>query len=469
MRFILSLLSVACLTAEISHAERPPNVLFIALDDLRPELGCYGAPHAITPNMDALAARGTLFTRAYCNIPVCGASRASIMTGIRPTRTRFVDYDTRVFVDTPDAVTLSQHFLQSGYETLSYGKILHFPEDKKETWSQLPWRPDYPVIGEEQVNWRDYQSLENRVIAGQHKDGRALPWEMGDVGDDDYYDGRITRRAEEFFATREPDDQPFFLAVGFLKPHLPFNAPRKYWELYDPAKFTLPEDYRGPVDAPDVAVHGWGELRQYYGVPEQGPLSEEMAMKLVHGYHACVSYTDALVGRVIAALEASGEMENTIIILWGDHGFNLGDHSLWCKHSTFRSSLRVPLIVVAPGMAAGQKCDALVELVDVFPTLVDLTNTDGPGGLQGASFVPQLADAATPGKTDIFMQWKQAAAVKSGDLLFTRWSGDDGNVWAEMLFDHSKDPAELDNVVSDQEANAAKLRETLKRGAALAK
>ncbi len=452
----------------LSEETKRPNILFISVDDLRPELGCYGAPLVKSPHIDKLAARGTLFTRAYCNIPVCGASRASLMTGIRPTRSRFVSYDTRLDRDTPEAVTLSQHFKENGYQALSYGKVQHFPDDRAETWSEIPWRPDYPVYDGEQKDWRNYLSLENRTIASTQKDGRALPWEKIDVPDEAYFDGGIAKKAADFLTDSRSQERPFFLAVGFFKPHLPFNAPSKYWDLYDPSQFSLPKNYHPPFEAPKIAIHNFGELRQYYGVPRKGPLNEEMALKLVHGYHACVSYTDALIGTVLDALKKGGHDDNTIIVLWGDHGWNLGEHSLWCKHSNFRSSLRVPLLVITPGMPEGKRCDALVELVDVFPSLVELTNTKPPKTLQGDSFRAQLLDSEAPGKREIFSQWKSGATVKTNRHIFTQYLGRKGNILGEMLYDHHEDIEENTNLVEEQPEIANELRERLPRGKQLA-
>lgn len=444
--------ATAFLSAQCTRPKKKPNILFIAVDDLRPELGCYGHQIVKSPNIDKLAAEGTLFTNTFCNVPVCGASRSSLLTGIRPTRERFVTYFTRMSEDSPGAITIQGHLKQHGYTTISLGKVAHHPDDNEDHWSEGPWRPDYPAEIGTQVNWRDYQSAENKEIAGTRQDGSALPYEWPDIEDNTYYDGRIAARAVQDIERLSAAKQPFFLAVGFLKPHLPFNAPKKYWDLYDPDKINLPDNYYRPEKAPDAAIHNFGELRAYYDVPPTGPVTEEMAKKLIHGYFACVSYTDAQIGRVLQALEKNGEAENTIVILWGDHGWNLGEHTLWCKHCNFKTSLQVPMILKAPGTKSNQQSAALTEFVDIFPTLCDLVDVPKPDQLQGTSFVPLLKNPDQPWKKAVFSQWIKGATVKTERYSYTEWTKDDGDVYARMLYDHQTDPNENINIV-DREGN----------------
>ena len=440
-----------------------PNVLFIAVDDLRPEFGAYGRGHIVSPNLDALANAGTLFRNAYCNVPVCGASRASILTGMRPLRDRFVDYDCRVDQDVPAAATLHGHFKANGYRTVGLGKIHHFPDDRAADWSEPFWRPDYK--GTTQVDWRNYQSQAHRAVAATN-DEKGPPWDRAAVPDNAYHDGQTTDRAVRTIARLADSGEPFFLAVGFLKPHLPFNAPEKYWQLYDPGQFTMPPTYSRAAGTPEAMFHNSGELRfGYHGVPEEEVLPEDYAINLIHGYSACVSYVDAQIGRLRRALAANGLADNTIIVLWGDHGYNLGDHTLWCKHTTFASSLRVPLLISAPGLPAGQVTEALAEHVDVFPTLCDLAGLPAPQQLEGESLRPYLEDANLAGKPAVFSRWKNADNVTTRDFSYTEWHNEKGEQYARALFDHRVDSLEMDNV-AEQEGYAkevSRLRDLLKK------
>ena len=421
-----------------------PNILFIAVDDIRPELGCYGHPVVKTPHIDALAAAGTLFTRAYCNVPVCGASRASIMTGLRPTRGRFVNYTARIDREAPGVPTIHRFFRDSGYQTVSLGKILHFPDDAADGWSQHPWRPDYTNAVE--TDPRNYLLPTNREIAAQHPRNAAAAFERADVDDDAYYDGKTAARAVASLKDLAAGDAPFFLAVGFLKPHLPFNAPEKYWAMYDSIDIDVPATYYRADGTPEAIYHNSGELRNYVGVPKEKVLPVAYARQLIHGYYAATSYMDANVGRVLAALEASGEADNTIVVLWGDHGYNLGDHTLWNKHSVFNTSLRVPLIIRAPGFARGQVTAALSEYVDLFPTLADLAGMEKPNGLDGESLTGALNDPVTAGKDAVFTRWKNADNVTTRNYSYSEWTDDSGKVYARTLFDHRTDSLEVNNL-----------------------
>ena len=428
--------------------KQPMNVLFIAVDDLRPELSCYGQSMIKSPNIDKLASQGTLFENAYCNVPVCGASRASLLTGLRPLRDRFVDYDARIDKAAPKAKTIASHFQKNGYTTLSIGKISHFPDDRKEDYSKDPWRPDYHSGAS---NWRNYNSEENLKIADEQPNGAGLPYDAADVPDNEYFDGMTAERAISELKQLKSSGKPFYMGLGFLKPHLPFTAPQKYWDLYEEDKVNLPYNYFKPEDAPNAAMHSFGELRSYYGIPESGPVSDEMAKKLIHGYYACVSYTDAQIGKVLTALDEMGLAENTVVVLWGDHGWQLGEHALWCKHSNFKTSLKVPLMVRAPGKKAGQRASGMVELMDLFPTLCELTGTKTPKKLHGQSFVPLLDNPNGKGKDQIFCQWKHGATILTDQFAYTEYSNDSGNVYGKMLYDHKKDPDENKNVIDYSE------------------
>ncbi len=396
-----------------------PNVLFVAVDDLRPELGCYGQKLVHSPNIDRLAREGMRFNRAYCQVAICGPSRASLMTGLRPDSTGVVDNVTYFRDTVPDVVTLPQHFRNHGYETLYIGKIYHGTmRDEEKSWSR---KAVYPKSGY-QRDVGGYQLPENQSLVKRRREevkkeygdvkigGMACgpATECADVPDNAYQDGRNTDAA--IVTLRQlKSGKPFFLAVGFHKPHLPFVAPKKYWDMYDPKEIELANNPFAPKEAPSVGMHSSFELRVRYGVPKSGPIPDDMACNLIHGYLACASYVDAQIGRIVKELERLGLLrrtpdggENTIIMLWGDHGWHLGEHALWGKATNFEVATRSPLIVSFPGMkTAGQSSNALVELIDMYPALCELAGLPVPKHLEGTSFVPLLA---SPGR-----RWKSAA------------------------------------------------------------
>ena len=438
----------------------PPNILFIPIDDLRPQLGCFGRTMTLSPNIDALAAGGVAFTQAYCQVPVCGATRASLLTGVRPTRERFLDYTACVDEDLPGALTLPQHFRNHGYNTVSVGKVFHHMMDSAErSWIKEPWLP--------QVNgrWRNYVTPENLAIATD-KDHRGPPYECADVTDDAYFDGQIADKAIEELNRLNDADAPFFLAAGFLKPHLPFNAPRKYWELYRHDNVELADNPFAPRGAPDRAVHNWGELRSYFDVPKEGPLPEEMARTLVHGYYAATSYVDAQVGRLLDELERLNLADNTIVVLWGDHGWQLGEHGMWCKHCNFETSLNAPLVIHAPGLTRGESTTSIVEFLDVYPTLCELAGLTIPEHAEGTSLAPLLGDAGREIKEAAYCRYHSGDSVRTGTHLYTEWTDDDGSVAARMLYDHEADPKENDNIseAPENEELAARLSALLREG-----
>lgn len=441
-------------------SSKRPNVLFLVVDDLRPQLGCYGQRQMITPHIDGLAERSILFRRAYCQVPVCGASRASFLTGVRPTRRRFVTYEAWVDRDLEGALTLPQHFREAGYVTHACGKVFHHRTDTAErSWCEEPWRPQ---IG---GTWRNYLLLENRKLDAA-EDHRGPPFECADVPDNAYFDGQIADHAVAWLGRLGRGNEPFFLAVGFVKPHLPFNAPARYWDLYDADDVPLADNPYRPDGAPDEAMHNWGELRAYFDVPKEGPVSDEMARKLVHGYYAATSYTDAQVGRVLAQLDQLGLRDGTIVILWGDHGWQLGEHGLWCKHCNFQTSLNAPLIVSAPGAAGGRESAALVEFVDVFPSLCELAGLAVPGQLEGTSLAPLLSDPDRPWKQAAFSRYHAGDSIRTDRYLYTEWHDDEGRRTARMLYDHQTDAAENVNIAERVEhgERVAELSRMLKTG-----
>ena len=447
------LLALACLPSAVlasadEVAERP-NVLFLAIDDLRPEIGAYGADYMHTPAIDRLAAEGVTFVRAYANVPVCGASRASMITGLRPTRERFLTYYTRAEEDAPGMPTMAGWFKQAGYTSISLGKVLHHSDDSAGDWSEPPWDPvNDSVPGYRK--WRNYLVEEN-IREDMKKGGRPPAFEAANVDDDAYFDGKVARQAIEYLERFARDGEPFFLAVGFVKPHLPFNAPARYWDRYPEKPVTGAVSQPFPESAPDQAWHNWGELRHYDGVPKgDAPVPEGLAQTLVRGYRAATSYSDAQVGRVLEALSDLGLAENTVVVLWGDHGFSLGEHGLWVKHSPFELANRIPLIVRAPGTAPGV-VHGLVESVDLYPTLVELAGLSAPAHLQGRSFTSAMRDPREGTKRAVFTRWQNSDSIRTDRYHYTEWRNQKGKVTARMLYDHRADPGEVNNVAEDPE------------------
>lgn len=429
---IISLFGAVALGVLAPAAERP-NILFISVDDLRPELGCYGRSMIQSPNIDRLAESGLVFEEAHCQVPVCGASRASLMTGLYPTANRFVTYYTTAQTDAagiPDIPTWLREF---GYTTISNGKIYHDRNDNSDSWDDIFRGKDFKV----------YHKPEN--IALPSNDQPAF--EDADVGDLDYAGGPVMQKTIEDLRRAKEAGTPFFIAAGFTKPHLPFNAPKKYWDLYDRASLELADNPLPPEGAPREAIHQWGELRSMYGgVPKKGALSDDYARTLIHGYYACVSYTDAMIGELLEELDRLGMREKTIVILSGDHGWQLGEHSLWCKHALFKTSLNSPLIISAPGYQSGRRSKSLVEFVDIYPTLCELVGVELPPHLQGTSLVPILEDDSATVKDAAFSRYHSGEAVKMGRFHYAEW-----NNGAHMLYDHSRDPDENVNVAGEPE------------------
>ncbi len=422
-------------------------MLFLAIDDLRPEIGAYGAGHMHTPAMDRLAAEGVTFVRAYANVPVCGASRASMMTGLRPTRTRFLTYYSRADEDAPNAPTMAGWFKQAGYTTVSLGKVLHHSDDSAGDWSEPPWDPENDSLPGYR-KWRNYLDEKN-IREDMKKGGRPPAFEAADVDDDAYFDGKVAVRAIEYLRRFEREGVPFFLAVGFVKPHLPFNAPQRYWDLYPASSLPQAVNQPFPEKAPRQAWHNWGELRHYQGVPKgEGPVPKDLARTLVQGYRAATSYSDAQVGRVLDELERLGLAENTVVVLWGDHGYSLGEHGLWVKHSLFDLATRVPLIVRAPGAKAGV-AHGLVESAGLYPTLVELAGLEPPDHLQGTSFAAAVRDPAAATQRAVYPRWQRGDSIRTDRYYYTEWRDDQGRVEARMLYDHLEDPGEQHNVAED--------------------
>lgn len=477
MKLIIFAALLACTCA--AFAADAPNVLFIAFDDLRPELGCYGQTQIRSPNIDRLAASGVLFNHAYCQYPVCNASRASVLSGLRPDSTGVYDNATNFRKRAPDVVTLPQHFKDHGYVTRAFGKLYHgaFAKayvgrtfDDPPSWSSQPWygSPQYYFTPRgieiaREVYENKYHKSGAEIDGWKTEFVQGLATEAPDVPDSMLYDGEMTDRAIQ--ALGELKGKPFFLAVGYLKPHLPYVAPKKYWDLYDRASLTLPSPTMPPQNAPAIALQRNGELRVQYTNMRDEPLSEAQTRELRHGYFACVSYVDSQIGRLISELNRLGLRKNTIIVLWGDHGYHLGEQDMWGKLTPYELAARVPLIVSAPGRKAiSAKSDALVELVDIYPSLCDLAGLPSPPHLEGTSFVPLLDALKRPWKTAAFTQAVHGAetgrSLRTERYRFTCWkqTKSPGETTGVELYDYLKSPVEMENV-ADRPENAALVEE----------
>jgi iduronate 2-sulfatase len=456
-------------------AESRPNVLLICVDDLKPVLGCYGDTTVKSPNIDRLASRGVLFNAAYCNQAVCSPSRNSLLTSLRPQTLGIYDLGTNFRAAAPDAVTLPQYFRKNGYRTEGLGKIFHVGHGNHEdaaSWSVPHWKAEVVAYALPESRAKEGLTREEALFSNRGGDVRKLPrgapWEAADVPDTAYPDGQLADEAiRRLRAAKEKPDQPFFLAVGFVKPHLPFCAPKKYWDLYNPAAFELPDLKAPPKGAPAFAPTNWGELRQYRDVPQTGPLSDEQALRLIHGYHAAISFMDAQLGRVLDAIQDTGLAKDTIVVLWGDHGWHLGDHGMWCKHTNYEQAARIPLIVVAPEVNSGSTTSALVESVDVYPSLCELAGLPSPQGIDGISFAPILEGASAGTRNSIIHVYPRGErigrAIRTARHRLVEWKrpGAPAEESVLELYDYEADPAESKNLAAEQPETVAQLRSIL--------
>jgi uncharacterized sulfatase len=457
-RIVLALLLALFTSAECADGKKP-NVLFIAVDDMNNDLGCYGHPVVKSPNIDRLAARGIRFDRAYCQYPLCSPSRSSIMTGLRPDTTKVFDLQYRFRQGLPDVVTMSQCFSQNGYYAARVGKIYHYgnPGDIGTSGLDDPqsWQEFFNPAG------RDKTTLERDIINHTPKRGlgSSLSFLADKTGrDEDHTDGKVATQAIELLEKHK--DAPFFLAVGFYKPHCPYIAPQKYFDLYPMDKITLPAiapDYEKTALAPALAS---SKPWPYMGV------TPDQAREAKQGYYAAISFVDAQIGRVLDALDRLGLRENTIVVFWSDHGYHLGEHGLWMKMSCFEESARVPMIIAPPAAkGAGKASGRTVELLDVYPTLADLAGITPPKELQGASLRPLLDDPSAQWDRPAYTQVQRGGfpghSVRTERWRYTEWAlGEKG---AE-LYDHENDPQELKNLalLPEHAATVAKMRALLK-------
>ncbi len=464
-----------CLASSLIAADKP-NILFIAIDDLKPTIGAYSETLP-TPAMDRIAAQGTTFLNAHCQQAVCGPSRASVMTGKYPDFTRVWNLKTKIRDIHPNILTLSQHFKNNGYYAVGMGKIYDPRSVDKggdtRSWSNpytQTWHLNYnPVTGKPTGHYHNAKSKQIAAKLGNSKWNalnkklfKSDAWpvvEAEAVPDDAYDDGAIAAHAVTTLTELARKKQPFFLAVGFKKPHLPFVAPKKYWDLFDPQAIELAPYQQAPSGAPSYALHNSSELRSYNGIPPKGSIDEATQRKLIHGYYACVAYIDAQIGKILDQLDQLGLAENTIIALWGDHGWHLGDHGLWCKHTNYEQATRVPLIISKPGGNA-QTTRMPAELTDLFPTLCELAGIQIPDTLDGTSLAPSIHNKKNLTRKFAISQFprgkKMGYALRNERYRFVAWFETGGTgakpgqrITATELYDYATDPLEQRNLSKD--------------------
>jgi iduronate 2-sulfatase len=467
------------------------NVLFIAVDDLKPNIGSFGFAATKTPNIDKLSQASTVFTNTQCQQAVCGPSRASLLTGVRPDKTQVWDLKTMIRDKNPNIVMLPQYFKQNGYQTIGMGKIFDPRSVDKSSdelsWS-VPYKKKFPLAaGYEDLAFETYQNPDIKakekagvkMTGGEDAKSEAkVSTESMDVPDDAYMDGAMANYAVKQLKELKSSSAPFFLAVGFKKPHLPFVAPKKYWDLYDRNKITLAAYQQKSENGPEIAYHNAGEMRSYNDIIPQGEdtkkgatlkIAEDKQRELLHGYYACISYVDAQIGKLMEALKENGLDKNTIVVIWGDHGWHLGDHSLWCKHSNFEQAARAPLLISVPGVTNGKNYKQPAEFVDIYPTLCEINGLPVAAYLDGKSLVPALKNNDTKIKDFAISQYPRGGrgngarefmgySLRTNQYRLTEWVGNNfttakpfnqADVTAIELYDLINDPNETKNMAAD--------------------
>lgn len=429
----IAIITILLLLSTFAKAQKP-NILFIAVDDLNCDFGAYGNSDVLSPNLDKLATEGTIFTNNHCPQAVCGASRASILSGWLPQKSGIKSFRQYLRDLYPSMVTIPLFFKNNGYEVEGMGKIHDYrnvSEYNGDTYDAISWNTFFEISASKYYSSTGKPVTENKAI-----------------NDNDYKDGLIADKAVERVEVLAQKSKPFFLAVGFSKPHLPFNAPTKYWDLYDRSKLELAEFTNNAAnDYEDFYNYGSEFRNNYDGMPQEGDFSEELQRELIHGYYACISYIDSQVGKIISALKQSGEYNNTIIVFWGDHGFHLGDHSMWGKHTNFEQATRSPLIIKAPGYASDNATASPTGLIDIFPTLCDLTGFETPADKDGKSLKPLLVNPDNDVNPFTLSRFSRGGyngnALRSEQYRFVEWVKNEDIKY--QLFDYETDPLEKIN------------------------
>lgn len=465
--------TIAQAAAVDKKADNRPNVLFIAIDDMKPWLSAYGDSIAHTPGIDRLAERGTVFDNAYCQVALSGPTRSSLLTGLNPDHTGVWWLMGSFRKNNPDIVTMPEALKNNGYETVGVGKVYHPLRDKAVKDDPKSWSLPYV-----KTPGATYALANGRVAT-----------ECADVPDNGYIDGVITEEAIKTMKQLKEGGKPFFLGVGYKKPHLPFCAPKKYWDMYDRDAMPVAKFQDMAENGCEYAYHNSLEVKGYSDIPpfesymDTKHLDKDTQKRLLHAYYACISYVDAQVDKLLDALDENGLADNTVIVLFGDHGYHLGDHGLWNKMTNFEQATRVPLIISAPGMKKGVKSESIVEFLDIFPTVAELTGTPHPQQLDGKSLVPVLKNPGAKVKDYAMSQYSRTttedytinsdtdlegkAPMLENDIMgysmrdkrfrFTQWTKgfktydpfDESKVVACELFDYENDPLETRNVADD--------------------
>ncbi len=463
---VLFLNFYGCLSPD-RKPEGKPNILFIAIDDLRPELGCYGADYIKSPNLDKLASSGTVFTQHFVQVPTCGASRFSMLTGMLPQTT--VHLSNEAFhkyisgqPETSEPETFIHHLKRNGYYTTGIGKISHYADgllygytdpvsserELPHSWNELVFNP-----GKWETGWNaffGYASGENR----QSLNRQVKPYEMGNVDDPGYPDGLTAALAVQKLKELSEKGKPFFLGVGFFKPHLPFNAPKKYWDMYNEDEIPLAPFPNIPENINNASLHGSGEFNGYLLGEEKAsltqPLSDDYARKMRHAYFACVSYIDAQVGKLLDELEMSGLAENTIVVVWGDHGWHLGDQRVWGKHTIFERALKSAFIIKAPNTSSnGKTVDKVVSSIDIYPTLMELCEVEMPHQTDGKSLVPIMKNPLLQAWDDAsYGYFRNGISLRTQHYRLTKYFRDQEPLIE--LYDHQTDPNETVNIAAEK-------------------
>jgi len=461
----LFLFLLGTLPAVLSYSADNPNVLMILIDDLRPELGCYGADHMVTPNIDRLAKESLRFDQAYTAQAVCLPSRISLFSGQYPQTTGVTNLQAKYWKIHDNPLTLTRYLRENGYHTIALGKVYHDEQWQEwDDWTEMMNRRD-------SIHKTKYASPESAEILNKlDEEATAMglkdkeyrqyvklgPTEQTFGPDENYHDYDMTNLVIEKLQKLKNSEEPFFMNVGYRKPHLPFVAPKRFWDLYDRDTLKMTDNPDAPVDAPQIALMTWGELRNFKDVPAEGPVSDEQARELTHGYYACVSFVDEQIGRLIKALKQTGLSENTLVVLWGDHGWKLGDHGMWCKHTNYEIDTRIPLMVRLPKQdQGGVVVKEPTETIDIYPTICEYLDLDVPEQVEGQSFAYLFEDASISRQETAYSEYERHAgisgfSIKHGDVRYTEWIHlESGEIRFKELYDHSIDPDENRNVVAE--------------------
>lgn len=460
-----------------NESSSKPNVLFICIDDLRTQIGAYGHQEIITPNLDKLADDGRLFSNHYVQVPTSGASRAAMLSG--KNATKHADIDNFTFIkrtsssaEQPTPESFVHHLRRNGYYTVGMGKVSHSDSghriiDGKRA-MDLPYSWN-EFLGFENSPWPDtFDAMLHGYENGRTRiKGESPAFEFLDLPDSCYADGRLSELAvEQLERLSKQQDEPFFMAVGFYKPHLPFTAPKKYWDMYEDREIALSPNVEAPEGVDKAFLHNSVECFSQYSHPEKGGagkvLSAEYSRDFRRAYYSALSYTDAQVGKLLNKFYELGLDKNTIIVVWGDHGWHLGDHTIWGKHSVFERALNSTLIVRTPDMKKqGKKTDALVATVDIYPTLCELTNTAVPESVDGVSFAKIIQNPKERTRDYVVSYWSKQISIRDNRYRMSIF--DNGKKHAVMLFDHHKDPNETVNVADSNPSVVERLTAELEK------